>query len=151
MKYQLKIDDKPFTVDIGDIEAGCVQVNVNGRPYMVSIEADQAPVPEAQPMRPSPPPAAQQAAGVPKAQSAAAPLKPVSVSGTGALVAPIPGLILKVNVAVGDAVAAGQTVAVMEAMKMENNLTSAVSGVVQDIRVQKGSEVATGDVIMVIA
>lgn len=151
MKYQLKIDDKQFTVDIGEIEAGCIQVNVNGRPYTVSIEEGLAPVPEAQPLRPSPPPAAQPAAGVPKALSAAAPLKPVCVSGTGALVAPIPGLILKVNVAVGDAVAAGQTVAVMEAMKMENNLTSAVSGVVQDIRVQKGSEVATGDVIMVIA
>jgi biotin carboxyl carrier protein len=65
--------------------------------------------------------------------------------------APIPGLIVKINVAVGDSVTAGQTVAIMEAMKMENNLTCAVSGTVQEIRVQKGSEVATGDVIMIIA
>ena len=150
MKYQLKIDDKQFTVDIGEIQAGCIQVNVNGRPYTVSIEEGLPPIPEAQPPRPSPPPAAQQTAGIPKALSAAAALKPVCVSGAGTLVAPIPGLILKINVAVGDAVAVGQTVAVMEAMKMENNLTSAISGVVQQIRVQKGAEVATGDVIMVI-
>ena len=77
--------------------------------------------------------------------------KPAAVMGAGTVTAPIPGLILRINVAVGDAVTAGQTVAVMEAMKMENNLTSAVSGTVQEIRVQKGSEVATGDVIMIIA
>ncbi|WP_373499781.1 biotin/lipoyl-containing protein, partial [Desulfococcus sp.] len=92
----------------------------------------------------------------PKAPSAApkaavAAPRPVSAVGTGTVAAPIPGLILKINVAVGDTVTAGQTVAIMEAMKMENNLTCAVSGVVQEIRVQKGSEVATGDVIMIIA
>jgi len=47
-------------------------------------------------------------------------------------------------------VSAGQIVAVMEAMKMENNLIAQKDGVVQDIRVQKGTEVSTGDVIMII-
>ncbi len=55
-----------------------------------------------------------------------------------------------VKVNVGDQVKAGQTVAVMEAMKMENEVISTVAGTVKDIRVQKGSELATGDVIMII-
>jgi biotin carboxyl carrier protein len=71
-------------------------------------------------------------------------------AGTEVVVAPIPGLILDIKVAAGDSVSAGQVVAVMEAMKMENNLVSNVSGTVQEIRVQKGAEVSTGDVIMLI-
>ena len=72
------------------------------------------------------------------------------MAGTEVLTAPIPGLVLDIKVAVGDKVSAGQVVAVMEAMKMENNLISSVSGTVQEIRVQKGAEVSTGDVIMLI-
>ena len=66
------------------------------------------------------------------------------------MVAPIPGLILKINVKVGDAVSAGQVVAIMEAMKMENNISSNISGTVTAIRAGEGSQVTTGDVIMVI-
>jgi biotin carboxyl carrier protein len=87
------------------------------------------------------------------ARSAVSLLKPAHasfVAGDDALTAPIPGLILEVRVKVGDRVSAGQIVAVMEAMKMENNLIAQKDGVVQDIRVQKGTEVSTGDVIMVI-
>ena len=69
---------------------------------------------------------------------------------TGTLQAPIPGTIMAILVEVGDAVGAGQVVAIMEAMKMENNLVSRVAGTVREIRVQKGAEVATGDVVMVI-
>jgi biotin carboxyl carrier protein len=58
---------------------------------------------------------------------------------------------LEVKVQVGDKVANGQVVAIMEAMKMANNLTAHKDGVVQEIRVQKGSEVSTGDVIMIIS
>jgi biotin carboxyl carrier protein len=57
---------------------------------------------------------------------------------------------LEVRVKVGDKVTAGQIVAVMEAMKMENNLIAQKDGVVKEIRVQKGTEVSTGDVIMII-
>jgi biotin carboxyl carrier protein len=64
--------------------------------------------------------------------------------------APIPGLILDIKVTVGESVVAGQSVATIEAMKMENSLTSTVSGTVKEIRVQKGAQVATGDVVMII-
>ena len=67
------------------------------------------------------------------------------------MIAPIPGLITDVRVKVGDAVQAGQCVAVMEAMKMENQLTAPATGCVQEILVQKGTEVVTGQVIMRIA
>jgi biotin carboxyl carrier protein len=72
------------------------------------------------------------------------------VGGDGAVLAPIPGRILDIKVQVGEAVQAGQTVATMEAMKMENNIVSNIDGTVQEIRVQKDSEVATGDVLMVV-
>ena len=71
-------------------------------------------------------------------------------AGGGALLAPLPGVILEIRVKSGDTVAPGQVVAVMEAMKMENNLSVQTAGTVGEIRVQKGSEVATGDVIMII-
>jgi len=66
------------------------------------------------------------------------------------VVAPIPGLILQIKVKVGDAVSAGQVVAVLEAMKMENNISSHISGTVTAVRAAEGSNVTTGDVIMVI-
>ncbi|HWR92931.1 MAG TPA: biotin/lipoyl-containing protein, partial [Desulfobacterales bacterium] len=101
------------------------------------------------------PAAAAEAPAVPvkPARSAVSLLKPAHasfVAGDDALTAPIPGLILEVRVKVGDRVSAGQIVAVMEAMKMENNLNAQKDGVVSEIRVQKGTEVSTGDVIMLI-
>jgi biotin carboxyl carrier protein len=57
---------------------------------------------------------------------------------------------MDVKVKVGDHVTKGQTVATMEAMKMENNIASTIDGVVQEVLVQKDSEVATDQVIMVV-
>ncbi|WP_373498026.1 biotin/lipoyl-containing protein [Desulfococcus sp.] len=64
--------------------------------------------------------------------------------------APISGLIVELKAVVGDMVAAGQTVAIIEAMKMENNINSPVDGKVMEVRVAKGAAVADGEVIMVI-
>jgi biotin carboxyl carrier protein len=75
-------------------------------------------------------------------------LNPAPAAKQGTVLAPIPGLIVLIAVQVGESVIAGQTVAVMEAMKMENNLVAQQSGRVLEILVQKGAEVATGDVIM---
>jgi len=102
-----------------------------------------------------PPAAAAEASAIPAkpARSAVSLLNPAQaafVAGDDALSAPIPGLILEVRVKVGDNVFAGQIVAVMEAMKMENNLIAQKDGIVKDIRVQKGTEVSTGDIIMII-
>ena len=66
------------------------------------------------------------------------------------LTAPMPGKIVKVLVAMGEAVEAGRGVLVMEAMKMENELKAARAGTVQEIKVQEGQAVETGALLMVI-
>ena len=63
---------------------------------------------------------------------------------------PLPGTVLNVRVAVGDTVAAGQTLVVLEAMKMENNIDADRAGVVKQILVQQGATVMEGDVLIVI-
>ena len=148
MKYHLTINETPYEVDIGEIEGEQVAVRVNGEPYRVALQnpadltgqtartpiATVDPTPEAVP-----------------AKSVKVPPLPLrTASGSGSVLAPIPGLILDIKVTVGESVVAGQSVATIEAMKMENSLTSAVSGTVKEIRAQKGAQVATGDVIMVI-
>ena len=60
------------------------------------------------------------------------------------------GTIVKVLVKVGEKVAAGQTVCVLEAMKMENNIVSEVAGTVAEVRVTAGQSVGSGDVIVVV-
>jgi biotin carboxyl carrier protein len=57
---------------------------------------------------------------------------------------------VRVDVAVGDAVTAGQVVCVLEAMKMENNVTSDVAGTVAEVKVTQGQAVAAGDLVLVI-
>jgi pyruvate carboxylase subunit B len=69
-------------------------------------------------------------------------------SGPAPVVAPMPGLIVRVNVAVGDQVQAGQGVVVMEAMKMENELRAAASGIVKSINVEPGKAVEKGTVLV---
>lgn len=71
-------------------------------------------------------------------------------AGTGVIVAPMQGTMFKVNVAVGDTVEAGQVVAVLEAMKMENNVATDVAGTVAEVKVEPGQAVGSGDVLVVI-
>ena len=70
-------------------------------------------------------------------------------AGTGTLAAPMQGTIVKVLVAEGDEVEAGQALLVLEAMKMENHINAELSGTVQEIRVKAGDTVGTGDVLLV--
>ena len=60
------------------------------------------------------------------------------------------GTVVKVNVAVGDSVEAGAVVCVLEAMKMENNVTSDVTGTVTEVKVEAGEAVGAGDIVVVI-
>ncbi len=70
---------------------------------------------------------------------------------SGALKAPMPGLVVRLDVAVGDQVAAGSPLVVLEAMKMENELKSVIPGVVASIRVAVGAAVEKGEVLIEIA
>lgn len=159
MNYHLEIQNKKYAVEIGVMENGCIPVTVNDTVFHVTLENLAAPAPKA---ITTPKTATHANAGT----TAVSPIKAASgpmtsgwiktaspaipVSGNGAVKAPIPGLILEVKVATGDAVVAGQTVAIMEAMKMENNISSPVAGKVMEVRVAKGATVADGDILMLI-
>jgi len=176
MKYKIAVNDQKFEVEIKDIKEGIAQVNVNGQPFDVLIENYEDIAAGSPPLRPAPsgvaaPVTAKAPAPSPKpaptppkvstpvtdrikaptkpAAPAAAPA-PKKAQAKGEIVAPIPGRIMDVKVKVGNPVVKGQTLATMEAMKMENNIASTMDGIVQEIRVQKDSEVATGEVIMII-
>jgi len=82
---------------------------------------------------------------VPKRPKAAA-----AGGGSGTVAVPMQGTIVKVLVAVGDIVEVGQTVCVLEAMKMENNVNAEKAGTVKEVRVAPGESVGPGDVIAVI-
>jgi len=71
-----------------------------------------------------------------------------ATSGPAPLVAPMPGLVVRVDVQPGDAVQAGQALVVMEAMKMENELRATAAGVVAVVRVQAGVAVEKGAVLV---
>ena len=72
-------------------------------------------------------------------------------AGTGEIAVPMQGTIVRVNVSAGDAVASGDALVVLEAMKMENNIDSDVAGTVTEVRVAEGDSVGAGDVVVVIA
>ena len=73
-----------------------------------------------------------------------------SGAGSGTVTVPMQGTIVKMLVTVGDAVDIGQTVCVLEAMKMENNVNAEKAGTVKEVKVQAGDSVGPGDVIAVI-
>ncbi|MBR6691491.1 MAG: acetyl-CoA carboxylase biotin carboxyl carrier protein subunit, partial [Bacteroidaceae bacterium] len=117
------------------------KVTVNGTDYTVEWEkpVEEKPVVKVQPVAAKP-----AAPATPAAKPAAAP-----VSGN-AIKTPLPGVIIDVKVAVGDVVKKGQTVVVLEAMKMENNINADRDGKVVAIQVAKGDTVADGAVLVVL-
>ncbi len=145
--YKLTINDQLFEVQIGAIQGDTAQVTVNQMPYQVKIE--NAGGPSGLQTRSSVHSVASAAVESAAFSPAPKPATPVA-AGSGVILAPIPGKILNIEVHVGDQVNIGQRVGVMEAMKMENNLLSPVDGTVKEIRAAVGTDVGTGDVIMII-
>jgi biotin carboxyl carrier protein len=76
--------------------------------------------------------------------------RPEGSGPAGGLVAPMPGKIIDVRAAVGDAVTAGQVLVVMEAMKMEHHLSTPGDGTVAEVRVAVGDQVDNGAVLLVV-
>ena len=126
------------------------KVTLNGRTYEVEVEAGKAMlIDEYAAVAPVAPAAAPVAAAPVAAAPAAAPA-PVAADGNK-VTTPMPGTILDVKVKVGDTVAKNQVVAVLEAMKMENDIVSEFEGQVVAVSVNKGDSVTTGDTLVVIA
>ena len=158
-EYKYSINGNEYTVAVIDLDGNTAAVEVNGTSYKVDIlgeELNITPRPTAKPAAPvAPAPQPQAAAPAPVAQTApaeqpAAPA-PAQPAGNGKpILSPLPGVILNLKVNVGDQVKAGQTVAVLEAMKMENNINAEHDGVVTAIKVNKGDSILEGAEILLI-
>ena len=126
------------------------KLTLNGRTYEVEVElAEPMLMQEFRSYGPAPAaPAVPAVEAAPNAVSPAAP----AVTGAGDKVdSPMPGTILKVNVAAGQTVKEGDLLVVLEAMKMENEIFAPKGGTVSQVLVEKGASVNTGDVLVVIA
>ncbi len=129
-------------------------INVNGKSYDVEVEEIRNGVAVATPVVSAPiaapaPQTAPAAAPAPQAAPAAAP-KTTGTAGSVKVESPMPGTVLKMNVKVGDSVEAGQAVAVLEAMKMENDIVAPSAGTVASVNVSVGDNVNTGDILVTI-
>ena len=131
--FKFKIDGAEYTANVEEKEDGKLCVTVNGKAYEVEVPDHVAAAPKVKPIKPA----------------AAAPAAPKKATGAGQVVtAPLPGTITSIEVKEGDAVKAGQTVIVMEAMKMANNITAECDGTVKAILVQQGAQVQSGDALI---
>ena len=140
-EYNYKINGNEYAVCINEVCDTAAKVTVNGAEYNVEWEKpiEEKPVVKVQPVaaKPAPAPAAKPAA-------AQAPAGGYSIK------TPLPGVIIDVKVNVGDTVTKGQTVVVLEAMKMENNINTDRDGKVAALQVAKGDTVADGAVLVVL-
>jgi acetyl-CoA/propionyl-CoA carboxylase biotin carboxyl carrier protein len=130
----------PVTEDVEEVEPlleRTVPVEVDGKRYSVKLWLPESSSASAAPRKRSarPRPGAGGSGGA---------------AGSGTISAPMQGTIVKVLVAAGDTVEAGQSVLVLEAMKMENHINAEKSGTVAEVRVAEGDTVGTGDVLLVI-
>lgn len=144
-EYKYRINGTKFTVKVGDVQDNEVTVEVNGTPYKVELD-------KAAPSKP----ALTQSGKAPSAKATApvtgtkpAP-QPVSSGNAAAVKSPLPGTIMSFPVKVGDTVKSGDTVCVLEAMKMENDIHTSKGGVVKQILANVGDAVAEGADLMII-
>ena len=128
MKYQVTLNGKIYEVDVTETNAVITSVTQAAAPAAVVPAAPAAPA-------------------VPAAQ--AAPAAPSAVEGEK-IISPMPGTILAVKVAAGQAVKSGDVLFILEAMKMENEIVAPHDGTVKQVLVNKGASVNTDDVLAVI-
>lgn len=136
MKYIVALNGKKYEVEVEEGQAVVTGVTVDPNAGAVAVAA--------------PAPAAAPVAAPVAAPAPAAPAAPAAPGAGTQIPSPMPGTILKVNVAVGQDVKAGDVLFILEAMKMENDIVAPVDGKVAQILVDKGATVATDDILAVI-
>ena len=141
-QYKFKINGNEYNVEINSVEGNMADVTVNGTTY--NVELDNAPTVPALNVPTAP------VTPAPAAQPAAAPVPKPSTGAGKDVKSPLPGVIVSVNVTVGDTVKTGQVVAVLEAMKMENEIQAEFDGTVTAVKVAKGDSILEGASIVTI-
>lgn len=139
-KFNFKIHGSDYEVHIINLEDNIAEIDVNGSLYKVEIQQE---------IKAQKTPKLVRSRVVSASEGEASKTsKPGIKKGTGAIKAPLPGVILELNVKVGDKVKPGHRLLIMEAMKMENNINSDTEGVVESIKVNIGDSVLEGDLLI---
>ena len=131
-QYKYRINGKEYEVTINSVSEDGAQVTVNGKAYGVEIVKEEKAEENASPLPLRP---------IVRKEDKAEPSQ-----ADKSLRSPLPGTILAIKV--GDIVKEGQTVAILEAMKMENEILSEHDGTVTAVNVEKGDSVLEGTVIV---
>jgi len=140
-RYSVQIGTKIFDVGLIAREGTAITFELEGQQHTVSIAPVQI---TAEQLSGSSRSVTQPTAAIPAAA------RPLTAS-PDQIIAPMPGIIVSFAFKVGDQVSAGQTVVVMEAMKMENNLVSPCNGKIRSLNVAVGNEVSQGQVLVELA
>ena len=159
-KYQYKVQGVDYEVEITEVEGKIARVNVNGIPFEIEMQkpinaAKHPALAAARPQASGVTPSAAASQKAPSAAPAAAPATtagaaPAAVGAGNVIKAPLPGTITEIKVQVGQTVAVGDTVVVLEAMKMQNNIESEYAGQVTSVVVKQGETVMEGAVLLTI-
>ena len=154
MKYQYTVKGVDYEVEIQDIDGNIANVTVNGIPFEVEmkqpVKAGKQKVKLSGEQKASAPTTTPTSTATPAATTTAA-TQPAAAASGKPVVAPLPGTINEIKVKVGDKVNIGDTVVILEAMKMQNNIEAETSGTITSINVNKGDAVMEGDTLVTIA
>jgi len=145
--YQLSINNNPYSVLIKEVTDTTITAEVNGEIHVVAVDNIQNVSPLMSELAPEQPYSPQARQHQPVASSGEVqPAKPVA--NVGSVHTPIPGQIINISVAKGDKVLIGQKLMVLEAMKLENAITSTIDGTVKNIMISEGDVVHQGQLLI---
>lgn len=133
-KFKFTIRGNEYEVHINSIEDNIAEVDVNGSIYQVELQEEVKTTKTPKLVRPNPVQIKE--------------TKPKPITGLSKVEAPLPGVIVKINIKEGDTVKKGQGIMIMEAMKMENNILAEKDGVVNKVHVSEGESVLQGDLLV---
>lgn len=139
-KLKFSINGTKYEATVAEKEHNVAEVELNGKKYVVEVERAES---VAMPHLPTPKHA--------PATQAAAPAAAPKAASANSITSPLPGSIISVNVKAGDAVKAGDTLIIIEAMKMENEVMAPADGTVKAVHVSAGQAVQQGDALVDLA
>ena len=132
--FKFKVNGNEYNADIKAVQDSQLTIEINGVSYDVDIEKKEKKTPILSVSK-----VLSSSIETNKKTSKPGDVQPNSIK------APIPGTILKINYNVGDTVKLGDTVIILEAMKMLNNIVSEINGIIAEVLVSPGDEVGVGD------